>query len=119
VLNGHDDAITDLPAQIEATERNILRRMRKAVEALCDALTIDEVCRAVYGETGGYQQLLTIEKTGAYVEYLYEHGMITITNPSEVEQGQPARYRRLRDEMRMIAELEKNILRNTHVQAGM
>jgi glyoxylase-like metal-dependent hydrolase (beta-lactamase superfamily II) len=118
VLNGHDDAITDLPAQIEATERNILRRMRKAVEALCDALTIHEVCRAVYGETGGYQQLLTIEKTGAYVEYLYEHGMIRITNPDELEQGQPARYQRAWDEMWTIAELEKNILRYTHVKEG-
>ena len=119
VLNGHDDVITDLPAQIEATERNILRRIRKAVEALHDPLTIDEVCRAVYGETGGYQQLLTIEKTGAYVAYLYEHGMIRITNPDELEQGQPARYRRLWDEMRTIAELEKNILRYTHIQEGM
>ena len=118
VLNGHDDVITDLPAQIEATEQNILRRMRKAVEALHHPLTIDEVCRAVYGETGGYQQLLTIEKTGAYVEYLYEHGMIRITNPNELEQGQPARYQRARDEMQTITELEKNILRYTHVEEG-
>ena len=45
----------------------------------------------------GYNQLLVIEKTGAYVEYLYEHGMIEITNPDELEQGRPARYRRLRE----------------------
>ena len=44
----------------------------------------------------GYNQLLVIEKTGAYVEYLYEHGLIGITNPAEVEQGKPARYRRFR-----------------------
>lgn len=97
ILNGHNDAITDLPAQIEATRQNIVRRMGKALEALREPLTIDEICRAVYGETGGYNQLLVIEKTGAYVEYLYEHGMIEITNPEEVEQGKPARYRRLRE----------------------
>ena len=51
-------------------------------------------CTAIYGETGGYNQLLVIEKTGAYVEYFYEHGMIEITNPGDVEQGRPARYRR-------------------------
>jgi hypothetical protein len=45
----------------------------------------------------GYNQLLVIEKTGAYVEYLYEHGLIEITNPIELEQGKPARYRRLKD----------------------
>jgi hypothetical protein len=41
--------------------------------------------------------MLIVEKTGAYVEYLYEHGMIEIVNPSELEQGSPARYRRLRE----------------------
>ena len=41
--------------------------------------------------------MLIIEKTGAYVEYLYEHGMIEIVNASEMEQGQPARYRLLHE----------------------
>jgi glyoxylase-like metal-dependent hydrolase (beta-lactamase superfamily II) len=119
VLNGHDDTITDLPAPIESTKQNILRRMYKAVEALREPLTIEEICRAVYGETGGYQQLLVIEKTGAYVEHLYEHGMIEITNPSEMEQGGPARYRMLKDEMKTIAELEKNVYRYARIQEGM
>jgi len=97
IFNGHDDVITDLPTQIELTKQNILRRMSKAIEALSEPLTIAEVCNAVYGEAGGYNHLLTIEKTGAYVEYLYEHGMIEITNPGAVEQGKPARYRRLHE----------------------
>ncbi|HXQ38013.1 MAG TPA: hypothetical protein VN843_28660, partial [Anaerolineales bacterium] len=46
---------------------------------------------------GGYNQLLVVEKTGAYIEYFYEHGMIEMTNTDEVEQGLPARYRRLHD----------------------
>ena len=29
------------------------------------------------------------------MEYLYERGMIEVTNPDEMEQGFPARYRRL------------------------
>jgi glyoxylase-like metal-dependent hydrolase (beta-lactamase superfamily II) len=97
ILNGHDDAIADLPAQIDLTRQNIIRRMGKAVVALREPLTIEEICLAVYGEMNGYNQLLVIEKTGAYVEYLYEHGMIEITNPDELEQGKPARYRRLRE----------------------
>ena len=97
ILNGHNDVITDLPAQIELTKQNIIRRISKAVHALHEPLTIAETCTAVYGEMGGYNQLLVIEKTGAYVEYLYEHGMIEVTNPEEVEQGLPARYRRLRE----------------------
>lgn len=97
ILNGHDDAITDLPAQIEATKQNIIRRMSKAINALNEPLTVAEVSNAVYGETGGYNQLLIIEKTGAYMEYFYEHGMIEITNPDEMEHGGPGRYRRLRE----------------------
>lgn len=94
VLNGHNDVITDLPALIGSTKQNIIRRMSKAVEALEEPLTIEETCQAVYGEAKGYNQMLVIEKTGAYIEYLYEHGMIRLANPGEVEQGLPARYRR-------------------------
>jgi glyoxylase-like metal-dependent hydrolase (beta-lactamase superfamily II) len=97
ILNGHNEVIPNLPVQIDLTKQNIIRRVGKAVEALREPLTIEEICRAVYGATGGYQQLLVIEKTGAYVEYLYERGLIEITNPDEMEQGLPARYRRLRD----------------------
>ena len=97
ILNGHDDAIADLNASIGATRKNIIRRMGRAVQALHEPLTIAEICFAVYGEAGGYNQLLMIEKAGAYVEYLYQHGMVEITNFEEVEQGQPARYQRTRE----------------------
>ena len=97
ILNGHDDAITDLPVRIQSTHKNLVRRMSKGIAALSEPLTLAETCSAVYGGMVGYNQLLVIEKTGAYVEYLYEHGFIEITNPAELEKGQPARYRRLRD----------------------
>jgi glyoxylase-like metal-dependent hydrolase (beta-lactamase superfamily II) len=97
LLNGHDQVITDLPAQIETTRQNIIRRMSKVVAVLNEPFTIAEVCNIVYENPGGYNQLLTIEKTGAYIEYLYERGMIEITNFEELEKGQPARYRRLRE----------------------
>jgi len=97
ILNGHDEAITNLPSQIEATHQNIIRRMSKAIEALTEPRTVAEVCNIVYENPGGYNLLLTIEKTGAYIEYLYEHAMIEITNPDEVEQGLPAKYQRLRE----------------------
>lgn len=106
ILNGHDDVITDLRAQIEATHKNILRRMSKAVESLSEPRTIAEVCNYVYENPAGYTQLLAIEKTGAYLEYLYERGMIEIVNPDEVEQGLPARYHCLRDDVVMRLEMD-------------
>lgn len=97
ILNGHDDVITDIDAAIQKTRKNITRRIGKALRALDEPLTLMEICKAVYGEMGGYNQLLVIEKIGAYVEYLYEHGMVTVTNFKEVEQGLPARYQKLRN----------------------
>jgi len=97
VLNAHDDVITDLEERIEATRQNLIRRMGRALDALSTPLTIAETCEAVYGEMSGYNQLLVIEKTGAYMEYLFEHGMIEIANIKEVEQGGAARYRRTRE----------------------
>jgi glyoxylase-like metal-dependent hydrolase (beta-lactamase superfamily II) len=97
IFNGHDDVITDLSLQIASTKQNILRRMSKAMAVLCKPLTMEEVCQAVYGKMKGYNQLLVIEKTGAYIEYFYERGMVEITNAEESERGLPARYRRLRE----------------------
>ena len=73
----------------------------------------------MYGGAGGYNQLLVIEKTGAYVEYLYEHGLIEITNPDEVEQGMPAKYRRLRGEDVLLEELERSVNKETSKQVNM
>lgn len=97
IFNGHDGVITNLPERIAATHQNIVRRISAAIAALSEPMTIAQICTAVYGESSGYNTLLMSEKTGAYVEYLYEHGMIEITNPAEVEQGRPAHYRRLRE----------------------
>jgi glyoxylase-like metal-dependent hydrolase (beta-lactamase superfamily II) len=116
IFNGHNDVITDLPPQIEATKQNIIRRMSKAIRALSEPLTIATACNAVYGEMSGYNQLLVIEKTGAYVEYLYEHGMIELTNPDEVEQRKPARYRRLREQNLILEEIGRKLGTYTGMQ---
>jgi glyoxylase-like metal-dependent hydrolase (beta-lactamase superfamily II) len=97
ILNGHDPAITDLPAQIDSTHKNIVRRMGRAMEAMSEPLTMAEVCNKVYENPGGYNKLLTIEKTGAYIEYLYERAWIEIANPAEVEAGLPATYWKMQE----------------------
>lgn len=117
IFNGHNDVITDLPTQIELTKQNIVRRVSKAIEAMKEPLTLEQICTAVYGESAGYNLLLMIEKTGAYMEYLYEHGMIEIVNPGALEQGQPARYRRLQEEATLLEEFSRKVgmYTGTHV----
>lgn len=115
IFNGHDDVFTDLPVRIEATHKNLVRRLGRALEALEEPLTVVEVCHAVYGKAGGYNLLLILEKTGAYVEYLYQRGMIEIANADEVERGLPAKYQAPGSDS--ITQLEKNVYRyaRTHM----
>jgi hypothetical protein len=45
--------------------------------------------------------------------------MIEITNPAEVEQGKPARYRRLREENIILEELGRKLGMYTGMQVHM
>ena len=99
-LNGHDNPISDLAAQIRDTRQHLSQRIRQTLEALSKPRTVAEVTGHVYGEMGGYNALLVIEKIGAYIEYLYQNGLLEITNPNELENGSqttPVRYRHLND----------------------
>ncbi len=98
LLNGHNEPITDLPAQAEATRQRIQRRLDQTLEALETPHTIAEAAEIVYGKVEGYKALLVIEKVGAYVEYLYQRGCLAVANLQEWEEGRPSttlRYHRL------------------------
>jgi glyoxylase-like metal-dependent hydrolase (beta-lactamase superfamily II) len=97
IFNGHDEVIMDFSASAKTARSHLARRLSQALDALDEPCTTADVCNAIYGNVGGYNALLVIEKTGAYVEYLYEYGMVEIANAEQVEQGLPAKYRRLRE----------------------
>jgi glyoxylase-like metal-dependent hydrolase (beta-lactamase superfamily II) len=87
-LNGHDDPITDLPARIGTVGTNLSRRIAQTLEALSEARTLAQVTEQVYGTMNGYNALLVIEKTGAYVEFLVQRGLVEIANANELD-GNP------------------------------
>jgi glyoxylase-like metal-dependent hydrolase (beta-lactamase superfamily II) len=95
ILSGHDAPIPDLNARITEIRANLSHRLRQTLEGLSEPHTIAEVNALVYGEIGGYNSLLVLEKMGAYVEYLYQRGLLEISNLSELEgDGNPViRYR--------------------------
>jgi glyoxylase-like metal-dependent hydrolase (beta-lactamase superfamily II) len=98
ILNGHDDPFDGLPARIGEIRQGLSRRIYQTLVALAEPRTIAEVTTEVYGEMGGYNALLVLEKIGAYVEYLYQSNLLEITNLLELEaspQPVPVRYRRL------------------------
>jgi glyoxylase-like metal-dependent hydrolase (beta-lactamase superfamily II) len=84
-LNGHDDPIPDLPVRAAAIRQNIQRRLDQTLAALDQPRTVAEIAEIVYGQIGGYNALLVVEKIGAYVEYLYQRGLLAIANLDELE----------------------------------
>jgi glyoxylase-like metal-dependent hydrolase (beta-lactamase superfamily II) len=99
ILNGHDDPITDLPGRVVTIRQHVSTRIRQTLEALSEPRTLDEVTQQVYGPIAGYNSLLVLEKIGAYIENLYQRGLLEITNLEELDNGQPAavKYRRLHE----------------------
>jgi glyoxylase-like metal-dependent hydrolase (beta-lactamase superfamily II) len=90
VFNGHDDPITDLPAQLAAVRNHLFRRIDQTLDALGEPRTLAQVTNQVYGPMNGYNALLVIEKIGAYVEYLVQRGLVEIVNPKELEEDPQA-----------------------------
>ncbi len=93
--------------------------MSRGIDALGDPHTLAEICTEIYGQTNGYNQLLVIEKTGAYVEYLYEYGMIEMTNPDDLEKGLPARYRNSGNAHAIITELGRKLRTDIGIRVDM
>ena len=87
VLNGHDELITDLPLCIQNTRQRLSQRIHQTLEAFSEPRTIAEATSQVYGKLAGYNALLVIEKIGAYAEYLYQCGLLDISNPAELDSG--------------------------------
>lgn len=89
-LNGHDAPLENLPARAAAIRQNIQRRLNQVLAALDEPRSVAEIAEIVYGQRNGYNALLVIEKIGAYVEYLYQRGLLTIASLDEkAEDGQP------------------------------
>lgn len=94
-LGGHDRPVHDLAeavATIEATQR---QRIARVYEGCAAPRSIAELTAAIYPGIGSYDELLALQKVGAYVEYLDQRGHLAVANLDEVaedELGVP-RYR--------------------------
>ena len=84
-LGGHEDAIDDLQARVDATIAFHETRLSKTLDLCAGPWTIAEVSRDLFGERKGYHVLLAFLETGAHVEYLYERGHLAVVNVDEVD----------------------------------
>lgn len=100
-LGGHERPIDDLPARIDAIRDLHHQRLAKVLELLATPDSVSGVSRALFGEVGGYNILLALEEAGAHVEYLYQRGLLGISNLAELENSDgpvPIQYYRLEGE---------------------
>lgn len=87
-MGGHEDPIRDIYNRIDAIQASHERKLGRVFEIIrhSDApCTIKEITQSMYPDVGGYEILLAIEEAGAHIEYLYQHGQISVANLDEVE----------------------------------
>lgn len=87
-LGGHEDPISDFYGRINAIQQSHERKLNRVMDLIRDAqrpLTIAEITALMYPDKGGYEVLLALEECGAHVEYLYQHGQLSVSNLEEVE----------------------------------
>ena len=98
VFAGHGREIDDLPGRVRHIRSAIEAKLHSVMNYLAQPHTLVELTGYLYGEQAGYNSLLVIEKTGAFVEYLYQRGLLEITNPDCLESSgssTPILYRRI------------------------
>lgn len=87
-LGGHEDPIHDLHgriAQIHASHERKLNRILDLMRDTGQPMTIGDISKGIYPDKHGYDVLLALEEAGAHVEYLYQHGAISVANLAQLE----------------------------------
>jgi glyoxylase-like metal-dependent hydrolase (beta-lactamase superfamily II) len=86
-LGGHEGPITDLAGRISEIRSMHHQRLKLVEEILSQPHTVEEISFTLFGEVHGYNVLLALEEAGAHVEYLYQRGLLEISNLEELERG--------------------------------
>jgi glyoxylase-like metal-dependent hydrolase (beta-lactamase superfamily II) len=87
-LGGHETPIHNVYDRIwsiYASHDRKLNRVLDIVRSAAKPLSITEITGAMYPDKSGYDELLALEEAGAHVEFLYQHGQLTVANLEQVE----------------------------------
>jgi len=87
-LGGHEDPIDDLHGRIDYLQMRIDQKLERLLDILRDAetpLSVLQISKAMYPDKHGFNVLLALQEAGAYVEYLYERGHLSVANLRDVE----------------------------------
>ena len=87
-LGGHEDPIEDVYQRIEEIRTSHNRKLERVLDIVREAekpMTISDISKTMYPDMQGYNILLAVEEAGAHIEYLYQHGQLSLANLEEVE----------------------------------
>ncbi len=82
-LGGHEGPIADVYKRVAEIRKSHERKLEKVLTIIRqspDPLTINEISEQLYTRVKGFHILLALEEVAAHVEYLYQHGKLTIAN---------------------------------------
>jgi len=88
-LGVHEEPIVDLSSRVQEIRTSHARKLERVLDIIQQAgvpLTIYDISKRMYPDRRGYERLLALEETGAHVEYLYQHGRLSVSNLAELEQ---------------------------------
>jgi glyoxylase-like metal-dependent hydrolase (beta-lactamase superfamily II) len=87
-IGSHEEAMRDIYGRIEAIQASHDRKLNRVFDIVRESpapSTIYEITLKMYPDKAGYESLLALEEAGAHIEYLYQHGKISVANLDEVE----------------------------------
>lgn len=87
-LGGHEGPIRDVYRRIDEIRESHERKLDKVLTIIREhdgPATISDISKAMYPRVKGFTILLALEEVGAHVEYLYQHGQLSVANLDEVE----------------------------------
>lgn len=96
-LGGHQGPIKDVYKRVHEIRQSHHRKLEKILAIIAQSptpVTTNEISERLYAHARGFHVLLAIEEVAAHVEYLYQHGKLTIANLDEFlrEENPPVRY---------------------------
>jgi glyoxylase-like metal-dependent hydrolase (beta-lactamase superfamily II) len=84
-LGGHMFEIPDIARRSAEIRRQLEQRLDQVLELCASPRTVAQISREIYGRVRSYHVLLAILESGAMVEYLYQHGHLSIANLDDFE----------------------------------
>lgn len=90
-LGGHEDPIYELHDRIDYLQMRIdmkLERLMNTIKEAGEPLPILEISKRMFPDKHGFNVLLALQETGAFVEYLYDRGYLGVANLEEVAANQ-------------------------------